>query len=92
MKRKIALLTLLIALSGIAIYTTSTTFAQSMNGPATPHREAHPRIRHAIAALHEAKVEMKAAAHDFGGHRVAAIKACDDAIEQLKLALQYDKN
>jgi len=26
-----------------------------------------------------------------GGHRVNAIAACDRAIEQLRLALQYDK-
>jgi hypothetical protein len=34
---------------------------------------------------------MQHASHDFGGHRVAAIAACDRAIEQLRLALQYDK-
>jgi hypothetical protein len=32
---------------------------------------------------------MQAAAHDFGGHRVDAINACDIAIAQLQLALQY---
>jgi len=36
-------------------------------------------------------VELKNADHDFGGHREAALKECDAAIEQLKLALQYDK-
>ncbi len=32
---------------------------------------------------------MQAAAHDFGGHRQDALTACDNAIAQLKLALQY---
>ncbi len=54
-------------------------------------REPHPEIRKAIAALERAKYDMQHAAHDFGGHRVAAIAACDNAIAQLRLALQYDK-
>jgi hypothetical protein len=32
---------------------------------------------------------MQAAAHDYGGHRVEALTACDNAISQLKLALHY---
>jgi hypothetical protein len=54
-------------------------------------REPHPEIRKAITALERAKSDMQHASHDFGGHRVAAIAACDRAIEQLRLALQYDK-
>jgi hypothetical protein len=54
-------------------------------------REPHPEIRKAITALERAKSDMQHASHDFGGHRVAALEACDRAIEQLKLALQYDK-
>jgi nitrogen fixation/metabolism regulation signal transduction histidine kinase len=32
-----------------------------------------------------------AAAHDFGGHRVAAMRAVDAAIKQLQVTQQYDK-
>jgi hypothetical protein len=53
--------------------------------------EPHPRIRGAIKALHAAKAELQAAAHDFHGHRVDAVKAIDDAIAQLNIALQNDK-
>jgi len=53
--------------------------------------ERHPAIRAAIRSLERAKDEMQHASHDFGGHRVDAIKACDEAIHQLQLALQYDK-
>ena len=49
----------------------------------------HPAIRGAIMALERAKAEMQAANHDFGGHREEALTACDNAIAQLKLALQY---
>jgi len=53
--------------------------------------EHHPHIRSAIRELQEAKRELQVAAHDFGGHRVEALRACDEAIHQLQLALQYDK-
>jgi len=53
--------------------------------------EPHPRIRAAIKELQEAKAELQAAPHDFGGHRADAVVAVDKAIEQLRLALQYDK-
>jgi hypothetical protein len=52
-------------------------------------RALHPRIAKAIEALRDAKAYMQAAPHDFGGHRVEAIRATDDAIRQLDLALAY---
>jgi hypothetical protein len=58
--------------------------------PATPER--HPAIRRAIASLQEARVYLKNANHDFGGHRAEALVQVDKALEQLKLALKYDKN
>jgi hypothetical protein len=53
--------------------------------------ERHPHIRAAIHELEEAKKELQAADHDFGGHRVEAIEAIDNALKQLRQALQYDK-
>lgn len=53
--------------------------------------EPHPRIRAAIRQLEAAKKELQEAPHDFGGHRADALQAVDKAIEQLRLALQYDK-
>jgi hypothetical protein len=52
-------------------------------------RAMHPRIAAAIEALRDARAYMQAAPHDFGGHRVEAIRATDDAIKQLNFALQY---
>jgi hypothetical protein len=54
-------------------------------------QEPHPQIMAAIRALEAAKLHLRSAAHDFGGHRVKAIRAVDGALVQLKLALQYDK-
>ena len=54
-------------------------------------REQHPHIRAALQELRDAKRELQTAAHDFGGHRVEAVEAVDNAIKQLQLALQYDK-
>ena len=58
---------------------------------AAVRRERHPEIRRAIAALERAKTDLQRANHDFGGHRAEALEACNKAIEQLKLALEYDK-
>ena len=55
--------------------------------PANPV-QAHPRIRAAIDALAAAKAELKAAPHDFDGHRVDAIKAIDAALEQLNICMK----
>ena len=64
--------------------------------PATPAAaapaEPHPQIREALAALRRAKEHMEHAAHDFGGHRVDALKATDEAIRQLEVCLKFDKD
>jgi hypothetical protein len=64
--------------------------------PATPATatpaEPHPQIREALGALRRAKEHMEHAAHDFGGHRVDALKATDEAIRQLEICLKFDKD
>jgi hypothetical protein len=86
-----------VALSGALACTMTTLKAGDEGAPAQPThkaegKERHPQIRRAIKALEEAREHLKKADHDFGGHRVKAIEDCDKAIEQLKLALQYDKD
>jgi hypothetical protein len=49
----------------------------------------HPHIRHALAVTKEARDELKAAPHDFKGHREKAIQALNAATEQLELALKF---
>jgi len=55
-------------------------------------REGHPEIREAIASLRRAKDHLEHAAHDFGGHRVEAIKSIDESLKQLQDCLKYDKD
>ena len=56
-------------------------------------KEPHPEIRRAIRQLENAKDGLaKYGAHDFGGHRAKAIDHIDQALSELKQALQYDKH
>jgi hypothetical protein len=52
-------------------------------------RAAHPRIVKAINAIEDAVAYMRAAPHDFGGHRVEAIADCEKALKQLREALKF---
>lgn len=65
--------------------------SQPANTTADP-AEPHPQIREALGALRRAKEHMEHAAHDFGGHRVEALRATDEAIRQLEICLKYDKD
>ncbi len=50
----------------------------------------HPRIAASLVSLNVTKEHLKNAPHDFGGHRVAALAAVDEAIKQLKEAIKFD--
>ena len=70
---------------------TATASAKAVTvAPAPP--EKHPQIREALESLRNSKQHLEHAAHDFGGHRVEAIKAIDEAIHQLEICLQYDRD
>jgi hypothetical protein len=60
-----------------------------MTVSAQNERALHPRIAKAIDALEDARAYMQSAPHDFGGHKAEAIRASNDAIRQLRLALAY---
>jgi hypothetical protein len=93
------LIVIMIAAGAALAFTLTPALAQTTpptsTTPAQPaprqHHERHPAIRAAIRALEKAKEELKAADHDFGGHRAEALADCDKAMAQLKLALEYDK-
>jgi hypothetical protein len=59
--------------------------------PAPVPPEKHPQIHEALESLRNAK-HLEHAAHDFGGHRVEAIHAIDEAIHHLEICMQYDKD
>ncbi len=90
MKKKLLIIVSSVAVAGSLMLAVPAVLAQQTNGPVAPHIERHPAIRRAIRALEAAKLDMQHADHDFGGHRVAALAACDQAIGQLQDALKYD--
>jgi len=55
-------------------------------------RERHPEIRDAIQLLNQAQDHLNHAAHDFGGHRVNAMKHISEALEELHAAEQFNKH
>ncbi len=83
MKRRVATIAMAALFLSLPFITPAT--AAGMKG----ERAAHPRIARAIHQLQDAIDYMKAAPHDFGGHKADAIGASERAIEQLKLALAY---
>jgi hypothetical protein len=62
-----------------------------MATPTVAHKaKPHPEINGAIRALEKAQAYLKAAAHDFNGHRADALAATDAALKQLNIIVQYD--
>jgi hypothetical protein len=58
----------------------------------SPAFERHPEIRAAMEALRNAKQHLEHASHDFGGHRVDAIRAIEEAHHQLEACLEFDRD
>ena len=92
MKTKIALTVILLTLASATLTTNNIVFAQGTPPPASGQEdEQHVLIRKAAHTLNQAKAYLQAAKPEFGGHREAAIKACDQALAECKLAMEYDK-
>ncbi len=53
--------------------------------------ERHPEIHAAIRALERAKADLQKAARDFDGHRAKAVKAIENALGELRAALESDR-
>jgi len=70
---------------------TAIAFAFVLSMPITAQKEEHPNIQAAIHHLEEARTNLQNAAHDFGGHRSAALKHVNEALEECHEALKYDK-
>lgn len=49
----------------------------------------HPEIDDAMRLLNQAQDRLNHAAHDFGGHRVAAMEHVSKALEELHKAIEY---
>lgn len=56
----------------------------------TASAEAQPHMRTAMATLKVAKTQLEKAEHDKGGHRAAALKLTDQAIEEVRKGIEFD--
>lgn len=54
--------------------------------PVPPH---HPEIDDAMRLLNQAQDHLNHAAHNFGGHRAAAMEHIGKAMEELHRAIEY---
>ena len=52
--------------------------------------EKQPHMQGALEGLRKAKAQLEKAEPDKGGHRVAAIKLIDQAIQEVKAGIEYD--
>jgi hypothetical protein len=76
----------------LTIFASLTLFAILFSAAASAEaRERHPQIRKAINVLERARVDLQDARHIYCGHRAEALEATNAAIQQLRLALQYDR-
>ena len=66
--------------------------AAPVAAPVAVHHEHHPEMHKAMRKLRSAKADLEKASHDYAGHRVAAIKLIDQAIEEIKAGLESDKS
>ncbi len=57
-------------------------------------KKKHPNhhYHHALWELRDARMELKEATHDFGGHKEKAIVAINDAIKQVEAILKHRKD
>jgi hypothetical protein len=53
---------------------------------AVPMPNSCPHIHDAVGALQSAEEELRTGAHDFCGHKVAAMQAVHSALQQLRAA------
>ena len=101
MKRTIITMTAVLAVLGLAIllgapkgqnFNSSAAIAAPAPVPAAvPMPNRCPNIHEALEALRSAEHEMKEGRHDFCGHKVEAMRATHEAIEQLRAAEDCDR-
>jgi hypothetical protein len=65
----------------------------TMSASQDKDKDDQPHMEAALAALKQAEMHLKEAAHDKGGHRVAALKATQEAIKHVQEGIKVgDKN
>jgi hypothetical protein len=86
------LLTLALSCAALGVTAADAPPAPGANPPG-PHGEKMEdnKLHRALKALDDAIEDLKKAPHDFGGHKAAAIEACENARKQLHEALAFDE-
>ena len=85
-----------------AFILTGTSFAQTPPAAPAPaakatekekasHHEHHSELHKALRKLKAVKQDLEKASHEYGGHKAKAIEAIDQAIEEIKTALESEK-
>jgi hypothetical protein len=87
MKTKLTILIpVLLATAGLLLLLPPIRAQQSGTGAAS---ESYPAMRNALHDLETARMRLSAAKHEFGGHREAALKHCDEAIKEIQAGLKF---
>ncbi len=96
---KLNILVTTLALVGTLSFAVTQLKGQNNPAPATPQAPggSSPKpkftkniaIHKAIAALEDAKHDLEAADHDYGGHRKQALEQIAKTLTELRLALQF---
>ena len=94
MRRSSSLLPALLMLGALGLFSTEAP-AQNRKPrtgkPATAKTTNHAKIVAAINSLEAAKTELQHSDGNFGGHKQDALDAVNNALKQLRLALQFEK-
>ncbi len=91
MKKNLSLLLASLVIAGAVTLTVPFLHAQPANNPTPkpPVMEATPAMHAALKDLQHAREALIHARKAFGGHRVAALKAVDQAIVEVKEGIAY---
>lgn len=76
---------------GLKVQPANDSVAIAAPAPAVPMPHGCPNIHGAQEGLRSAEQELHDAAHDFCGHKAAAMEAVHHAIEQLRMAENCQK-
>jgi hypothetical protein len=80
---------------GVCLYASGSAAAQTAPAVRIRARATHTlqqaKLQNAIDALAAARLELERSASDFGGHKKDALQAIENAVKQLRLALQFEK-
>jgi hypothetical protein len=76
-------------LAGLAMASYLSDTASAAPRKPEPQAASNAQLMEGLAVLHQTRVMLEQADHDYGGHRAAAVKAVGAAHHELKLAVEF---